>query len=229
MSDSKKVILFIVEGASDQLALEGILNSLFKKYKKIRFQVVNTDITSDKESNANNITKKIHQQIKAKCRIEGLFESDISRIVHLVDMDGAYVLDEHIVASDKEQAFYTEDQIQAPFVEQMKKRNKRKSSILDVLAGLKEVEAIPYCVYYFSCNLEHVLQNIQNAPSDQKIEWAENFAESFYDEPKNFIEFMHHIDFMVAGDYVATWDFIKQGTNSLHRHCNFHLFFDEYE
>ena len=228
-TDIKKVILFIVEGVSEQAALEGILNALFKKDKKIRFQVVNTDITSDRESNAENITKKIHQQIKAKCRIEGFFTTDISKVVHLVDMDGAYVSDEHVVGYDGTQAFYTDNEIRAYFVDKMKKRNKRKSSILNVLAELNEIEAIPYRVYYFSCNLDHVLYNRQNAPSEQKIELAEKFADSFYDESDKFVEFMHNVDFMVTGKYEDTWDFIKENTNSLHRHCNFHLFFDEYE
>ncbi len=60
---SKKVILFIVEGATEETSLSRILKKISDD-KKIYFHLVNADITSDFSSNTTNILKKINDEIK---------------------------------------------------------------------------------------------------------------------------------------------------------------------
>ena len=60
---SKKVILFIVEGITDEISIGHIVTKL-NNDDKVYFQVVNRDITSDEHSNVTNILNKIYEQIK---------------------------------------------------------------------------------------------------------------------------------------------------------------------
>ena len=147
------------------------------------------------------------------------------QIVHLVDTDGAYVKDENIIEEDTENAVYTTEVIKTRYLEEMKKRNKRKTSILNKLSTTSNIEGVPYCVYYFSANLEHVLHNKQNVARKAKRDLAEEFADAYYDQPEEFINFINDQTFAVQGTYQDTWDFLNDGVNSLNRYCNFHLFF----
>jgi len=221
-----KVVLFIVEGDTDELSLYMILKKLLKN-KRVFFQVVNTDVTSEETTTTQNIIKKLEQEIEKKQAVQKFYRSDIIQIIHLVDTDGAFVGDEHIVEADTESAVYTTDVIKTRYLEKMKKRNKRKSSILNKLSTTTHIEEVPYRVYYFSANLEHVLHNEQNVAKEQKRDSADQFADTYYDQPEEFINFIRDQTFAVQGTYQETWDFINNGVNSLNRHCNFHLFFEK--
>ena len=61
----KKVVIVIVEGISDEMALEGSLRNLYKS-KEVRFKVVRSDITSDRNSSSNNIRAKVAELIKSE-------------------------------------------------------------------------------------------------------------------------------------------------------------------
>ncbi len=81
-------------------------------------------------------------------------------------------------------------------------------------------------MYYFSCNLEHVLHDKINMDDNFKMEVAEKFADTYYGREHEFINFIRNDEFAVTGDFKETWSFIKKGNNSLRRYCNFHLFFE---
>ena len=54
----KKILLFIVEGPTDEISLGLILSKLFDN-EDVKFKVVRGDITSDRGSNSQNIIKKV--------------------------------------------------------------------------------------------------------------------------------------------------------------------------
>ena len=230
MMQTRKVILFIVEGKWDERSLAGILEDLVSDDESISFQIVGTDLTSDINSNTENIEQRLIDQIEGKCAKEGFWHSDIKLVVQLMDMDGAFVEDDDIVEAVVDKTQYLDDCIQTKYVEKMKERNRRKGTIIRKLYRLNSLknkygEEYPYRTYYFSCNLEHVLHNSRNTPDFQKAQLAEEFAEKFYEKPTKFIEFLQQDTIRVEGDYLKTWEFIEQGHNALHRHCNFHLYF----
>ena len=68
------------------------------------------------------------------------------------------------------------------------------------------------------------MHDIQNAKPQQKTELADFFQECFYDNPEGFLEFIK--DYTIYGIYEETWQYIKQGNNSLKRYTNFNLFFE---
>ena len=83
---------------------------------------------------------------------------------------------------------------------------------------------VPYGLYYLSRNMEHVLfDDMRNLSDEQKMDYADSFADRYGEDPIGFVAFMSKSAFAVSGSYRETWLFIKEGTNSLHRWSNLHL------
>ena len=87
---------------------------------------------------------------------------------------------------------------------------------------------IPYSIYYFSRNMEHVLHNVATElTDDQKIELADAFADRYEENPMDFVAFIESEEVAVPGGYTQTWTFIREGTNSLNRHSNLRILFEQ--
>ena len=221
---SKKVIIFIVDGTTDEISLGYIVSKLCKG-KKVFFQVSNTDITSEISNNTGNIVKKINDQVNECIMQQHFKKSDIEKIVHIVDMDGVYADDSYIKYQKTREVKYNLDGIYTKNVDAIKERNNRKSAILNKLCTTNMIGKIPYEIYYFSTNIEHIMHNIQNAEDESKRYFAEKVEDRFYENPEEFIEFINNKKYAVKGTYDESWDFIKEGNNSLKRYTNFNLFF----
>ena len=122
----KKIILFIVEGITDQTCLGFVLSQILNS-NRVEFALTEGDITSKMGINPNNIPAKIGEIVK---EFSGkIFKAiDFIEVVHLVDMDGAYILDYQIVEKtpetpvdpDKPQKpYYSDNQIFVDNVEAM--------------------------------------------------------------------------------------------------------------
>lgn len=145
---SKKVVIFIVEGITDEISIGYIITKL-NKDNKVFFQIVNKDITSDYSSDSYNIIKKLNEQIKYSIEEKHFKRSDIIKVVHLVDTDGVYAKEESIKYKDIEKVEYESENIYTNNVDKIRERNKRKSQILDKLSNTKVINKIPYEVYFF--------------------------------------------------------------------------------
>jgi len=221
---SKKVILFIVEGPTDETSLSRILKKISED-KKIHFHLVNTDITSEFSSNTMNIIKKINDEIKKSISKKYFKKSDIIQIIHIVDLDGTYIDPNNVVYHDNDKIEYCSDCIKTKNVQGTINRNNCKARILNKLSSTNIINGIPYRIFFFSTNLEHVLHNVQNATREEKNNLAQNFEDRFYDKPKEFIKFINNKDFAINKEYEETWNFIKKENNSLKRYTNFNLYF----
>lgn len=222
---TKKVILFIVEGITDKNSLALILSRLVKT-ENIQFHVVGGDIASNKYNDAKNCISKINDEVNKFLKSNSFKKSDIIKIVHLVDTDGVYVDSTSIKKGNTEKFIYNLEGITASCIEQVKNRNERKSRILDKLSTTMAICKIDYCMYYFSCNLEHVLHDEQNVDDNLKDTYSDKFIERYDGKEQDFIKFLKESEFAVQGDYRTTWQYLKIGLNSLNRYCNFHLFFE---
>lgn len=226
---TKKVILFIVEGPTDEDALSPVFKKIFQN-EQVHFHVVHGDLTSDFSVDSTNAKKTMDKHIEMELGRYGFKRTDVIRVIHLIDTDGAFIPNANVVAGDVERLQYEENRIITRSVAQTIARNERKRRILHKLYPEKKVGGSPYAVYYFSRNLEHVLHNNDGDLSDdQKIDYADSFAEKYSDRPKVFVELLSDPNVKVGGDYGETWRFIFEGTNSLHRHCNVHLLFADQE
>ena len=122
--------------------------------------------------------------------------------------------------------FIPTDNILTNNVISMHIRNKQKSEILNRLITLNKVwKTIPYSVYFFSCNLDHILHNNPNMSRQEKNQYADRFEKEYVEHPRRFVEFLNNNQYAVGGSYPETWNFIKIDTHSLQRFSNFHLYF----
>lgn len=157
--------------------------------------------------------------------------TDLDRIIHIVDLDGAFIPNECIVEGDCDGFAYGRDSITARDTARVVDRNERKSAALLELAGTRELKhrkhAVPYRVYFMSRNLEHALYgSVREFSDDEKRQLSAAFGKKYRNDPEGFINLLRSGDVKVPGDTVEeTWRYAREGTNSLHRGSNLHLFF----
>lgn len=263
------IIVFLVEGESDQITLEtGLSELFFSVYPdcEIRFllqqRIVNSsgdevddskeedneddlpeeeeyeiggDITTSSFVKPENIEVKISNRfIKPAVKAGGgFYEKRIARIIQIVDLDGAYLTEDHIIPLDAERSdwegfFYNSEDgvIETQDCEKAIDRNERKRQNIDYLLSLVEkgikikTHTIPYEIYFFSSNLDHFINRDANMKSGKKTLagrfnrtyglFTEKFCKFFFDDP----------DAIGHMGYNESWSEIKQGVNSVKRFTN---------
>ena len=125
--NEKKVILFIVEGPSDEAALGTIMEEYFNN-EDIKFLVVHGDITIKNFITKDNAIIKINEQVEKKLEeLEKKYnysKTDYVKIIHLIDTDGTYIPDDKVIQKimqeegednnkSKSKVLYYEDHIEA--------------------------------------------------------------------------------------------------------------------
>lgn len=218
----KKIMLFIVEGPTDETSLSTVLSRIFSS-DTVRFQVVHGDVLTRDFVAPDKIVAAVNEQVKL-FRGSVYKPGDFCKIVHLADTDGAFIPESAVVKEaleGKQYPFYTNTQILTLEPENILDRNARKSRNIARLSSIGKIGGIPYSFYYFSCNLDHVLHGRNNLSETEKIMCSRAFDLRYADAPDAFIRFMKDESFAVRGTYQETWAFIKEGTRSLERHSNF--------
>lgn len=219
----KKVVLVIVEGPSDEEALGAVLNNYFDK-DRVYVHTHHGDITTEKGNKCSNIISKVNECVKLCMRQYPFKRSDFKRIIHVVDMDGAFIPDNAIVEDkDAYKPIYTEEVIRTNHPEGIVKRNAQKRENINRLIPTSIIGNIPYQIYYMSSNLDHVLYNKLNSTDVEKESDAHNFAIKYKDDLNGFKAFLQDSEFSVNQNFIDSWDYIKQGNHSLERHTNFGL------
>ncbi len=221
----KKVVVFIVEGPSDEAALGTIMKEYFSS-NEVQFVVVHGDITLKDYISSADILKKINEQIEGVKIRYRYNQDDFIKIIHIVDMDGVYISDTDIIETDVEKIQYYEDHIDAKCASLIAERNKRKGDILYKLRKTGTINGIPYRIYFNSCNLEHVLYGELKEYSDEEKQiLSDDFADRYDGKVGEFIEFIFSSNIAVQGTYQKNWNYIEKDLNSLKRHTNMHLIF----
>ena len=155
---AKKVILFLVEGASDLTSLEFIDN--INTNETIKFQITSGDVTSKLNITPQNCREEINKILLSFLERSKLRKTDIIKIIHILDIDGVYIPEINIIEDKNKKKFlYTINGIVAPSKENVQKRNESKKQIVEKLLVTSKINSIPYEMYYMSCNLEHVLHD----------------------------------------------------------------------
>lgn len=220
----KKVVFVIVEGPSDDAALGVLLNRLYDK-SKVHIEIMHGDITTDLKIDPSDIVSALGDIVKNYAATMHFSKSHFQEVIHLVDMDGAFVPDTSIMENpDANKPVYSLTEIQTARPEQLLLRNKHKQSKINRISTLKKVwGTIPYRAYYMSCNLDHVLYGKLNSSDDEKENDAYAFAKKYKDNIDGFLTFISDSDFSRMDGYKESWNFIKKDLHSLERHTNFGL------
>lgn len=223
-----KVILFLVEGPTDEDALALIYSRIVKAHD-IKFEVLHTDITADEDMTVKYIEDRIKKVIEVYLKKNPFIKkSDILKVVQIIDTDGAFIPIALVKQSDTGKTEYFETYIAAKNKDRLIRRNISKRSIVHRLAHSENVAGFPYEIYYFSRNMEHVLHNItEDLTDEEKEELAFEIADRYSEHPEDFLKLLYEADFYVSGTYEDTWKFIMENGNSLERYCNMSVFFEK--
>lgn len=224
---TKDVYVFVLEGLSDKAALAGILQRLYRN-KKIFPVVMYCDITSDCNVDVKKVGEEIEKQIKQKLKEEKILKEDVTYIFQICDTDGAFIPNSAIVQGTEKGLVYTPSQILASDINGAVERNKHKKAAVSELLTKKKIMGKDYKLFFMSCNLDHVLYNIQNLEYNKKTNKAYEFFGQFVDCPDDFIPFITKCAFGVPSNYNESWKYIMDGLHSLERHNNFFIFFNEH-
>lgn len=223
MPNKKKIILFIVEGINDKTSLALCL-SQFLDDEEIHFEITDGDITTRIGVNPVNIAAKIGNIVK-KHSGRVFKQSDYLEVVHLIDMDGAFVPDENVIETKNGDLIYEPDNIRCKDVSGIKKRNHQKQEVVNRMLTISKVwTCIPYSVYFFSCNMDHVLHGQANLSKQEKDRLAREFEDKFINKSQEFVDFFDDEQLFSGKTYVESWDFIRVSKNSLKRKTNFYLY-----
>ena len=216
----KKVILFLVEGPSDDTALSVLLEQIFDQ-NEVRVFIEYGDVTTERGANGSNILKRVSGLVEGFAKNNHLGKKHFDRIVHILDMDGAFIKTADIEEDPSaESTMYTPENIHTRNVQGIEARNKQKRECIQRLTGVRQVWGVPYQAYYMSCNLDHVLYDRLNLTDEEKENLSFAFAKRYERNIGGFVEFICQSPFSVVSEYRESWQFIQQGRHSLQRHTN---------
>ncbi len=262
MQKNKAFVCFCVDGPSEIDALRIQFEDLFDQafgddinvdFRFAEFQKENHgDITSLSEVTPEKVEKLIYKYyFKQQDRSSDLGWDDVTHIIHIIDMDGAYVKDEDILEFNEEEAelakklsgkkaktaLYMDDHIAVTdtvtkyrtAVEMMRERNKRKRQIIEYLLSIEKMKVgrkeVAYELYYFSSNLDHYLYGEANLKGNEKTKKASDFT-TFNGTGDLLRQFFAESEFSTKEDYDASWKSIRKKNASLTRGTNLNLLID---
>lgn len=221
----KKIVFVIVEGPSDEEALGVILNRIYDN-NAVYVHIMHRDITTERGVTASNILSKLGAEIRQYAKDNHFEKGHFKEIIHIVDMDGAYIPNDNVIADPTAQVpIYSVTDIRTYNKQGIEQRNQQKRSNIDKLCSCKEIWGVPYRIFYMSCNLDHVLYNKLNSSDEAKEADSFRFAKYYRDKIPAFLTFISGSAFSVMDGYKASWDYIKQDLHSLERHTNLGLCF----
>lgn len=252
----KKYILFLVEGYTDIEVLAESMTSLIENSSLIeeKYEVQFCTIKQGDQS-GGDITAKTGV---SPDNIEGLigklfvdpfleknpfiYPKEISEIIQIIDLDGAFIPREKIVGvslrNKSDGIFYAEDHIETENIVAIQERNERKRDNVRKLVGMNEIiirprngrntKKVKYSVYYFSCNMDHVIHKKMNLSQREKVQMAVDFSGAL-DSIDTFIQTIYDGAKDVRNmTYQESWDYIMNDSESLKRHTNLHLLIDRF-
>lgn len=149
-------------------------------------------------------------------------------MIHIIDTDGAFIGNDKVLQEPINGTYYDCDSIKTSDCQNIINRNQHKAKNVKRLISLPKVwKNIPYSVYFFSCNLEHVLHDNANVPWEDKDKLATQFAKRYRHHPEDFLIFIQNDKFAITKAYIDSWHFIEEAENSLKRYTNVNLIFSE--
>lgn len=230
---TKKVVLVLVEGEAEETVLTEYLEEVFGD-EEVFLDVQNGDVLTDWHRD-KNIKNAIGDVIKAYLRKTKFKASDLKWVFQITDSDGAFIPNEKVIIDDERDVFYEEAAILVSGAQkklQIEKRNEQKSKNMKILSTINhfnlERVKIPYKIYYFSTNLDHVLWDERNELQHQKTMKAEQFIENLDVTLEEFLWTYSTVpqEELSEQSHMESWSVLSKGTNSLNRLTNITLLFE---
>lgn len=229
MPKSRKFVLIICEGPTDENALYRIMKGFFNPCE-IRFHISHGDPLTSCPDDKNPMSE-IRAIVAQEKRKYALRDSDILAVIQITDTDGAYIPPECVIDDPEAcRIVYNKNEIRTKFPHSILSRNMKKRINISKLLGYKGInEEIPYRIYYVSRNLEHALYGIvENLTDNKKGNYADDFSDAFAKDWRRFYSYLMKECEPLGSSYEQSWQIIREGTKSLERHTNLNFLFDEF-
>lgn len=236
------IVVAIIEGGSDKKYLKQPLEAYFRdKYGKTCKLIPVTDLTSNPDIKDEDFIKTLIGGVETKLRSkENMVDEDvavmISEVVHIFDIDEAYIDEDHIyIDSDHPSFFYTREGIRHISKNPVIQRNERKQRRIEELLSMSTINLFgmdfPYSVYFYSVNIDDFhYDDALNWDEETKNKKAAEFERqyltknSYKGKVKMFLKLFEKnnpSDFPTTHN--DTWNYIKCDNNSLKKCSNVFL------
>ena len=118
-------------------------------YKDLHIHVTHGDITTRDGITKENILESNVNEVESNAVNSHLTKELFSAVIHIMDTDGAYVDNAHVVEDlTKDEVFYLPTEMRTKDKHGIEKRNLQKRENLNRMIGKKDLWFIPYNVYY---------------------------------------------------------------------------------
>ncbi len=231
----KKYLLFIVEGKNDKTEIQAILRascgmSFMENYVDA-YHVHGGDITTETDSSEKNIIGKLNKIVVSwrnggEQPYQKILTSDVKKIIHVIDTDGVFIPESSIIETEDAKVQYFDSAIHYFDRSAIVGRNRKKARVIRRLLELKQVDNIPYELYFASCNMDHLLFNNRNAQPKDKGKDAFLFAGKCK-RKEDLFDSIFSPDICSLGNRDDSWNMIQDTYNSLARHTNLNILLDD--
>lgn len=241
-SFSVPIVVVVLEGPSDKKYLKQPLEAYFReKYNKTCRLVAVTDLTGNPEISEEEFFPQLRKSIEIGLSSkENMINEDvavmITEVVHIFDIDEAYIDNNHIIENtDKDEFFYTREGIQYCKKSDVEKRNKRKQKRIEFLLGQPEImlfdKTFPYNKYFYSVNIDDFhYDDALNLDKDTKNKKAAEYERKYLvkKSPQGKLKlFLKIFEKTNPKDFPKTlsetWEYISRDNNSLKKCSNVFL------
>lgn len=129
MEREKKVLVFVVEGPTEETALAEVLERVFLD-DHVYFDVVHGDLTLAKGGKKDVRERARDEVLSQMGSNKGYGWNDLKRIVQICDADGAFVPDEDVHQADAPHVEYLADAILTANPDSIRRGNAEKSAAM---------------------------------------------------------------------------------------------------
>ncbi len=257
----KAFVCFCVDGQSDIDALREPFSDLFDyiggtdinvefrlgQFNQKERKNKGGDLTSQIGVHPENVEQQLYKYyFRLQDKGSGLGWSDLTHIIHIIDLDGAFIDEQHIeLFTDQEKEYverlssqhdegkttlYYDTHIAARDDRQhVIQRNERKKRIIEKLLTLDRItigrKVVKYSIYYFSSNIDHLLYGDANLGRIDKMVNASRFSDEHYTW-QDLADFFDQCPYCSKLDYETSWNEVKKRNHSLLRGTNVNLLFN---
>lgn len=235
---SVPIVAVVVEGPTDGQYLYEPLEAFYRsKYGSTCRIAKIRDVTSDPNVLDSNFLNELENRIEdelsnSKNKIDSNVAVMIREIVHIIDIDEAFIEDSLIVEDlEKDDFYYTREGIRFNSVNSVISRNRRKAQRVKILVKTKELtifeRTIPYSIYFFSVNIDDFhFDDSLNLTDDEKARKSALLRRQYLTKSKlgrikmfrRLFKNINPVDFPHSFD--GSWDYIQKDNNSLKRCSN---------
>lgn len=219
------IVLMLLEGESDERLLVPAFSALIRQRNartRTESELMRCDVTTIKKftegtrlfdlppgSDSRQVVRKAVNTHISHAREEGRYKRrDVSRIVQVIDLDGAFSPAENVMEQPNlSHVAYDEQCIYTPNAAKQIDTMRVKREGVRSLHSLNDIDGIPYRLFYVARNLEHAFSGIiGNVSQRDKARQAAILARRYADNPDEFAQTLKALYVLHHGNEQMEWN-----------------------